>query len=82
MSIPHRPGSVRLSRHADSRLRDRALTIGEIFAVIGAGRVYEPPNQNAVTYWGRTDDGRSLGVVVSRSGTIVTLLAQRKGIAE
>jgi len=57
------------------RLAGRDLTVLDVYTVIGAGRMYEPQNESPVTYYGMTEDGRPLGVVVDHDGTIVTLLA-------
>jgi hypothetical protein len=75
MILPHRPGGVAFSVQAKERLVQRDLTPEDVYAVIGAGRIYAPQNGSPVTYYGVTDDGRPLGVVIDGDGTIVTLLA-------
>jgi len=80
MQVPHRPGEVWFSIHAfDERLHERDLTMGEVYAVIGAGRIYEQKNGAPVTYWGMTDDGRPLGVVVDLRGKDRHPACQPKG---
>lgn len=79
MAHPVHPARVRFSHHAlIERLRQRDLTLDEVFAVVGAGRYRVIRLASKAEYYGTADDGRPLTVSVGDDGTIITVISPTK----